>query len=515
MPMPSDATLKQIKRRSVKVSDKDTMPTLILIARQADEAPVWWSKARDKYLRKFYPTESYLAGAIYSVCARNAAYRIIFKGPEESVKDAYRLCATADMFKGWENFGLKLSLDLLSQDNGAMFEVIRPARVKTKEGLARAAKMLDSDGNPTWAAIGRKGKLHSLTGTDYKIVDNPLDLPIGINHLDAAFCTRTNDPEYPVIYTDRDGAMHKLRWYQVVTLEDMPSADRTKNDVGYCAVSRSLRLAQTLRDMTMLKQEKVSGRFAGSIWLTNVGSDVIQDAVNEAQENADNRGLTRYMPPIIADTLEPNATPAVAELRLASLPENYNEDEALRWYIAGLALDLGVDYGFLAPLPGNKLGTSQQAEVAERQSRGKASRLWMNTMESKFNFGGLLPRDVWMEFAEVDHMEEMERDAARQRRAITRRQRIESMEITPEVARQIARDDGDLTDKYLAMMAEQDVTPEGVYDPQTGRPQTGMTMGFGKQPANTAVALPEPTEKAKKWFVTALWDKVFGERDAD
>lgn len=495
---PSDALLKELEKTTVRVINKEVPgANIFLLAAHADEAPMWWSPNRDMYLRDFYPTEPYLVGALYSVCSRNAAYRISFSGPEAGVEDAYRMLATANLFKGWLNFSLKVSLDWLSQDNFAFFEVIRPARVSTKDivGDARAVK------NPAtgeWAAIGRNGQLVDLTGVDYKITDSPLDVPIGISHLDAGLCTRTGNPEEPVIYRDLDGVQHTLKWYQVVTLEDFPSCKEEKFDIGHCAVSRALRLAQTLRDMQTLKHEKVSGRFAGRIILTNVGHEVIQDAVDAAVDHADNRGLTRYMPPIVADTLDPNANPQVANIELASLPENFNEEEALRWYIAGLAIDLGVDYGFLAPLPGNKLGTSQQAEVAERQSRGKASRLYMEMLQEKFNYFGLLPRNVWMEFEEVDTTEEMERDTAAARRAKTRADRIQSQEITPEVARQIAVDQGDLDPRYLKMMQEQDVTPPEGNEQGTGPDKRSYVLGFGKEPANEAVETGEEEVKATK-----------------
>lgn len=503
MPAPTTEQLRELEKRSATVSRTDQTPTILLVSRAADEAPEWWSPQRDIYLRKFFPSESYLAGALYSVCSRNASYSITFKGPSEGVRRAYQLLHTANMFDGWQNFSLKVSLDLYSTDNGSFFEIIRPARVKVK-GLpeTRAVKMTDENGDMVWAAVGRKGYI-PLVGeyADFKIIDNPLDLPIGLNHLDSVRCTRTGDAEFPIIYTDKNHMPHKLRWHQVVSLEDMPTADADWNDIGYCAVTRALRLSQTLRDMTIYKQEKISGRFAGQVHLTNVDTDAIQDAVDQSKAHMDNLGLSRYAPPIIAYTMEPNATPAVASINLASLPDNFNEETAMRWYIAGLALDLGVDYGFLAPLPGNKLGTSEQAEVADRQSKGKASRLYMSQMEEKFNYRGLLPRNVWMEFEEVDAAEESERDTARARRAKTRSERIASQEITPEVARQIAHDDGDLDEKYLKMMEEADLSPEyGSFDPSTGKPRTGLNMGYGRPKPSTVLDPKEEPTEAKVYY---------------
>jgi len=491
--------LHRLVQSSVREPGESYQPIVLQIALAADEAPAWWSPRRDEYLREFWPTESYLAGALYSVISRNAAFQYELSGDPEGVSQASRMLASANLGKGWLNFILKVSLDLYTQDNGAFIEVIRPARARTKAGWLPAVKALDARGHPAWCAVTSAG-LKPLIGTAYKLQDNPLDLPIGLAHLDAARCYRTGDPETPVVYTDLKGVTHKMAWWQVITLEDMPSSDETKNDVGFCAVTRALKLAQTLRDMVILRQEKVSGRFAGRIYLTNVGSSILNDAVEQAKTNADNRGLYRYMPPIIADTVDPSASPSVASIEMASLPEGYDEEAAMRWYIAGLAMDLGVDYGFLAPLPGGKLGTSEQAEVQERQSRGKASRLFMKALEEKFNFGGLFPRNVWFQFKEVDAREEMERDTAEARRAQTRATRIECGEITPAIARQIAVDKGDLDPSYLKLVDEHDVTPEG----RPGR----FYWPWGKQPATLAVQSAETKQAGLTRYHKALADYV-------
>lgn len=482
-----DRLLREIRRASIKVQDGEgaRISSIFQLAQYADEAPVWWSSRRDVYLRKFFPTEPYLCGAIYSVISRNASFRFEFTGPERAVQLAWKLVRTANIMKGWQNFALKVSLDLLTQDNCAFIEAIRPARVRTKEGETRAVRTQDG-----WKAVGRRGKLHSLDGMEYELKDSEFDLPIGIAHLDAGRCTRTGDAEYPVVYEDTGGTLHKLRWYQVATLEDMPSADETKHDVGYCATSRALRLAQVLRDTQIHKHEKVSGRFSKRIYLTNVGAAEITDAIAESEEIANAKGLIRYMSPIIAQTLEPGSAPVVATMDMASLPDNFDEEATMRWYIAGLAMDFGVDYGFLAPLPGGKLGTSEQAEVQERQSRGKASRLWMKQIENIFNFHGLLSRNVLMEFKEIDAQEEIERDTAAQRRAKTRQMRIDSGEISPEVARQIAVDQGDLDKRYLGMMKEQDVTPGTDGTGESSPERRVFNVGDGKRPRRETVEQP-------------------------
>lgn len=508
--------LREIQRRSVQ--DVETSPAmpLIQIARVADEAPRWWSASRDQYLRKFFPTEPYLCGALYSVIARNAAYKLEFEGPEAGVKKAKKLMASCNFFKGWQNFALLTSLDQLSQDNAGFFEIIRPTRVKILGGFEgqleryngatlKATKMMVKSKETGEEDLGWVAQTPyprewvSLEGIDYKRLDNPMDLPLSLAHLDAACCRRTGDPEKPVTYTDNKNKEHTLQWWQVATLDDMPSADRSHHGVGYSAVTRALRLSQTLRSIQIYKQEKVDGRFAGTVWVTNIAADIISDAIAGAMENAASRNLSKYMPPVVAGTMDPSAIPTVAEIKLASLPDGYNEEEMLRWYIAGLALDFGVDYGFFAPLPGNKLGTSQQAEVAERQSRGKASRLYMSQMEQILNTHGILARGVIAEYKEVDVTEELDRDTASQRRAKTRSLMVESGEITPEMARAMAVRDGDYTED-IAQMAEEMPEEVEVDDDESngGTDRRIFNLPFGRRPKRQATEQTNEEKEAVK-----------------
>lgn len=498
--------LAKVRKASVREFVERGPSFAIRLTIAADEAPSWWTPRRDIYLRKFWPSEPFLAGAIYSIASRNASFRYEFTGPERQVKKCQEMFAQADLGDGWQSMMMKLTIDLLTQDNGSCLEVIRPARARTKSlagGKWLEAVKIGHDG---WSVILPDNHLASLDGYDYELKDSPVDLPIGIAHLDAGRITRTGDPDYPVTYRDLKGAAHKLSWWQVITFEDMPSPNEEMLGVGYSFVTRILRLAQTLRDIEVLKGEKAAGRFAGRIYLTNVGGDAVQDAIEESKEAADNRGLTRYMPPIIASTLAPGEIPGVATIDLASLPEGFNEEETLRWYIAGLALGGGTDYGFLAPLPGKGLGTSAQSETQERQARGKSSRLFMKMIEHKFNYSGILPRSVEFKFQEVDPQEEAETEAAKQNRAKTRALRIESGEINPQIARQMAADDGDLEQKYLELLGEEDLTPEvTVTDtdkPESDKPKAKPEAAVEAEPAATETP-PESQEKGGSgsgWF---------------
>lgn len=485
---------------SVQVrTDMHTRTRLMVwqIAQAYDEAPAWWSERRDRYLRQFWPTEPFLAGAVYAVCARNAALRWKLTGPDRAVKKAHNLLTQSQFGQGDEALRLLLSQDLLTQDNAAFMEVIRPARALTSKGWRPLLRWPDAQNEPAWWVVD--GELRPLAESE-KAVSLPTDLPIGLAHLDAGRCVRTGDDEFPVIYTDRLGREHKLAWYQVVMFSDMPSTDEDYNGVGICAVSRALRLAQTLRDQQIYKAEKVSGRFSRAIHLTNVSAQAVNDAIAEANNAADAHGLQRYSQPIVVDTLDPSSTPAVATIELAALPDGFDEETALRWYVAGLALDLGVDYSFLAPLPGGNLGTATQVETMDKQARGRSSRLFMARFAHALNNMGILPQSVAFEFVETDADEELVEAQLAHQRAETRALRIETGEITVEVARQMAADAGDLDERYLALLGSEDATPTGTVEgedsPQAEQAQAEATPKVAPEPAE-ADGVDEADEDAE------------------
>ena len=388
-------------------------PLTLYIAEVADEISKWGTRvqARDKQLRQFWPSESTLAGAMYSVAARNSAFQWSLEGPDKLLPPLERMLHSAMSSGGtigWTNFISAISLDYYGTDNGAFIEVIRAT---------------------------------------------PTSPVLGIAQLDSEKCQRTGDPDYPVIYMDRGGHEHKMAWYQIIPFTELPSPIETMNGVGYCAVSRVLRAAQIMRDMSQYKHEKVSGRFNRAIHIIGgVSKSQIEDIENRGQEDANNAGLIRYMQPLILASLDPEKAVSTATIELASLPDSFDQDQELKWYIANLALAFGVDYQDFAPLPGGNLGTSSQSEILDRKSRGKGPALFMEQLQNAFHWRGVFPRNVIFSFSERDLASQKDEASISKLRAEERAIRIMSGEITVDMARTLAVYAGDLEDEHIAMM---------------------------------------------------------------
>lgn len=408
---PQDQFPKQAIQESVQVvppadtGSPGVMTLTLQIASSADAIIPWGKnvKRRDQQLREFWPTESYLAGAMVNVSLRNAVSDWEVRGESEKV-----IQAVADMLNsaiagdtiGWIPWAQKYSQDLYSQDNGAIVEIIRDP------GMDATSKF--------------KG---------------PMAPVIGIANLDSGQCTRTGNPEYPIVYTDREGNDHKLAWYQVIAFSDFPSSVEKMNGVGVCAVSRALRLAQIMRSIAIFKDEEVSGRNIKRITLVGgVGKQQIDDAVARTQEAASNKGFARYIEHAILASLDPEKPVSVAEVNLASLPEGFDFDQEMQWYISGLALDFGVDYQEFAPLPGGNIGSASQSMILHRKASGKGPRAWMQSISNAFTVYGVLPKGYKLVFNDKNEQEEMEKQEIRRKAVEETAIAINSGILSPEAA---------------------------------------------------------------------------------
>lgn len=414
----------KVLNRSVQSIPSDTWGAgqllAFALATVADDITPWGLNPwlRDKQLRDFWPTEPILAGTIYSLAIRNAAMTLTFDGPPRTVSAVQDLFNSANLGKGQLDFFTKLSIDLSTQDNGAFFELIR-------------------DGDSETSAV------------------------IGLNHLDARQCRRTGNVEIPVIYTDRLGVQHKMAWYQIISLAELPSPIETMYGMQYCFVTRVLRAAQVLRDMSIYKREKVGGRGPTDIHLVGgVAQSRIDDKLKIDQEKADNKGLLRYMDAMVVAGLDPTQSVSVATIPIKSLPDGFDEDTTLKWYIAWLALNAGLDYQDLAPLPGGGLGTSQQSVTLDRKSRGKGLAFIQKLVLQALNFHGVLPRNVTARYEEEDNTAALDEANLKKARADYYSVYATSLGMPKQIIYQIMQDEGDISEEIMQLLETEDLTPD-------------------------------------------------------
>lgn len=392
------------------------------IASAADSILPWGRNVamRDRQLRDFWPTETYLAGTVASISFRNSTLDWEIRGPDrvaQAVTDMLYSAIAGDTF-GWVQFIEKFSQDLYTTDNGAFVELIR---------------------DPTLSPAFRDERAPVL----------------GIAHMDSNQCQRTGDPETPVIYTDRNGVAHKLKWWQVIAFSDYPSAIEKMNGVGYCSISRAIRMAQIARSIAIFKDEKISGRHYKQMhFVSGVSRQDIKDEMTRGQEEANSSGLIRFMMPAILASLDPEKPVSTATIDLAALPDGFDFDVDMKWYIAGLSLAFGVDYQELAPLPGGNIGSASQSMILHRKTSGKNPAVFMLKIQQAFKNYGVLPRNCKMIFNDKDEQEQLERQEVRTKAAEEYAISTRSGILTPDAARKDLVRRGIYTDETISGIPE-------------------------------------------------------------
>lgn len=433
----------------ISASGIDTA-SVFFVASQADGMQQWGVNPtfRDRQLRLFFPTESVLNSAITSMVARNAGFEWRLAGPDLLTDATFDLLHSANRGAGWTDWVSKISLDLYTQDKGAFSEIIRTA---------------DSPDAPT----------------------------IGIQSLDAARCFHTGDPAVPVIYVDRLGKFHQLKWYQVMTFAEMPAPHERLYGLQYCAMTRILKAAQIFRNIQIYRDEKTGGRHARAIHIIGgVEANQLEDALKEAQNVDDAAGRERFSKAPIVVALNPTVDPKVATLELATLPDAFDAEQAFKEYLTIVALGLFVDFQEIAPLPGGGLGSGSQSEILHLKTRGKGPALWMKLIEQKLNFHGVIPRPVTFEFNETDPEQESTQAETSKTRAEARKLQVESGEIDAAGARQLALDAGDISQELADEMDHRDLT-------ENPRRSDQHRDEGGEEPGSSDERVEEGGEKAR------------------
>lgn len=423
------------------------------VAQAADDILGWGinTTVRDAQLRQFVPSESVLCSAIASVAARNAGFTWVLEGDEALTDAVHEILHSANMGAGWMDFVIRLSIDLYTQDKGAFVEIIR-------EG------------------------------------DSPDSPVIGIQTLDAGRCWHTGNPEEPVIYLDRKGKYHRLKWYQVRALTEIPTPHETLYGIQMCAVSRVLKMAQRWRNTQIYLDEKTGGRNTRAVHVVSgVADSALQAAIARTKSEADNRGQIRYMNPVVVTTLKPDAAASVATLDFASLPDGFNEESAFKQYLTIIALGLFTDFQEFAPLPGGGLGTSMQSQILHLKGQGKGPALFRKLMEHLMNFGGVLPRTVEFRYDDQDIEAEKAEADVRKVRADTVAALVEKAILDPAAARQLLLDWGDIPQEVFDRLDQAemlgDVTgpaPVAQLDTANMAPERGQPMTPAESLANNA-----------------------------
>ena len=378
------------------------------------EPPQWWSKARDYTLRSTVLFEDMWKAAIEIAITKmsSLSWEVDSEVPLRARRGQNILNDSS-----WFTTLAKGLRDYLTTDNGQFIEIVRASR-------------------------------------------SPVSMAVGLAHLDSIRCTRTGDPEIPVIYTDRKGVEHEIRYENVIMLSDMPDPGDTWFGVGNCAASGAFRSIYKLSVIDRYVGEKVSGRRPLAIHFVNsIGQKQLLDITTAAEESAARQGILSYMGAIVVPLLDASVPPQVSTVPLAELPDRFNRKEEYDIALYSYAANIGLDVQDLQPLTGQPLGTGAQSQVLDEKQKGKGLVFWKKLLPSELNLK-VFDDLTTMAFIERDYRDQERQAGVSKMRADVSKVRIDAGITTADQERQIQVDWDELPQEFIS----NDVTGETLSD---------------------------------------------------
>jgi hypothetical protein len=410
------AQITQARQQTIQErATADAMPSIALfpwLTTAGQLVAPWWSSTRDAQLRNFWKKNDHLAGALYTIQARLTTMRFKVIPRDRNIREhvieagemTELLRLVPEFGQGWHTWFSMAIEDLLTTDNGFFAEII-------------------GEGEPDGPIVGA---------------------PSGVAHLDSLKCMRTRNPEFPVIYTDTDGARYKLHYTRVMYASQMPSPIVTMNQVGMCAISRCINVAQNLTDILTYKQEKLGSRPARAIYVTGGGLDPedLQTAFVLAQNMMDNENLSRFSKSIVVgDATLPDASLSLTDL--ASIPDGFNERDSVTLGMAAIALAFAVDARELFPAM-TAGATRADALLQHLKQRGKGIGQILEMTETLFN-QKFLPPHLHLIFDPQDDAEDRQAAEIHDLRSLRRDRDLLNNAVGLRTTRERMLQDGEIS----------------------------------------------------------------------
>ena len=402
------------------------------------DLPPYWSPTRDWVLSNTTKKEDMWAAAVAIAATRFAAHGYTIKDSGDSgrkVSASQQLMKRANGGEGWVPFAIKVMRDLLLCDNGIgirlRHEGDETVKIRVKETVQGA-----ETGGFAEAAV---------------TVSRPGAKITGLYHLDSLRMIRTGNLVYPVRYMPINGVQQIFRWDQVLIYADQVSPRAELFGVGECAASRAYKTISKLSAMEQLVYENLTGGGANKlVFLQGINDPTLQAILKSGEADAQARGLVYYLGTILGAI--PSDTPiSMVEVKLKELLSSFvPKDERDNGYLI-YANNIGVPVQSIQPLSGQGLGTGTQTLVLEDAAKGQGAmpafiKWWEQTVSDR-----VLPATTEVQFTDENDMRDQEARAKVQKlRADTRAVQIQSGEISPPMARQLAVDSEDLPQEMVA-----------------------------------------------------------------
>jgi hypothetical protein len=346
-------------------------------------------------------------------------------------------------YKGWDHFVAKWVRAYSESDRGGYAEIVRSA--------------------PSWAV----NEYHQLTDRGQAAFESGADMVwpiVDLRVLDSAYCRPAVSETWPLLFNSPySGKPYKLRKHQFIRLLDMPSPSIRFPNMGLCAVSRAMWAAQEDKMITQYTMEKLSENPGAGLVAANVNPKLLETALKSVKAARDARGVVYYKGLIFLPVLDPSGRFSLEFLSFSGLPDGFDRGQVYNILKEVVAAAFGIDVLELGSMPGNQLGSAQQATVMAKKSRGKGVGTIAQGIERGFR-QRLLPTTVGFGFSSQDLEERLEKaevDAILFKNAALMSSQIG---LPAELALQYLVDTEAVPKEYLGAIGDQDLTPSEIID---------------------------------------------------
>lgn len=448
------------------------------------DLPPRWTRERDYILASTVDHNTMWAGAVAWAISRVAALDWTVKdqgGDEDRAERARKVLLDANLGQGWVTFLTQHLTDYLTTDNGAFTEVI-------------------------WSTLRvRRDEAGNL---------QPVGRVLGIQHLDSVRCTRVNDTDlgpyaeqvaaywgirpdevharnFPVIYTDLAGRPHLLWRWQVGHISDMTSPRAELRGTGLCAASRSYHAIVKDANLERYVSEKIVGHSPKDIHLVSgIMPKQFEDATRGSLDQSRSENRQVYRGVVVIPGIKPDAAVSGYRIPIAEIPDGFDPEQERTNSYNKYAVNLGIPKRDLQPAPSG-LNSGQTAAIEAEQADGTGLARWLKWFTHWIN-SSVLPASTGFEWTGESVTDQKAKAEVSKIRAETRKLMLESQQITPPQALQMAVDAEDVPAEFLPEdgtpqdTLRDDEKPTETREPAEGAPQAPQAPQRPAQPATEA-----------------------------
>lgn len=316
----------------------------------------------------------------------------------------------------------------------------------------------------------------------------------GLHHLNPLRCRLTDNPRKPVEYMDRQGQIHSLNYYDVMVFGDQIDPTLGEFNGIESAAMRVYDRIATMEATHRYLYEKITGKRPLSFeFIQGITSKSLDDAIKSSESDMERKGSTIYRG-VTAIPIPGDIPIQRISIPLAEIPDGFNYQEIHDNTVIDYAAATGMDVNDLDPRLAQRmsLGSGSQALVLSQKAASKGMIAWRQDWLLKQNMW-VLDTATTFSWSEVTLDDELRQAQLQTERTNNYKAMIDAGIISPEQARNLAVDAGDLPPEFV----QEDMTAGDKlsYDekPVLNKPENEQAAQMPEEPTTE----PE-TQKAKK-----------------